>query len=614
MNNFKSFGKTVLLGMGVLSVSRLLFWLFNTKSFEGVGLWEFVAGLRFDFLTFSWFYLPVILLTLIPSDHKFLSQLRIIFFMLSSSLCLILNLVDVEFFKVINARTTVSVINSLLQEQNATSQIFDYSVQFWYLWCIAILLLILLYLIYKRFKINFRYSGLVQQATFVSVIIGLFVLAARGGFQYKPINIVTASEMADAKYASLVLNTPFTIIRSYEFKGIEEVNYYPQEEVDRTVNFNIKLGKGRVFEEKTNVVIIILESFGKDYVGFFNDSISYTPFLDSLLAHSLTFENSYANGRTSMDAVPSILAGIPRLTQSPFISSSYSVNQFQSIASVLKTHGYTTSFYHGGKNGTMGFDNFALSNGFDKYVGMDEYPNQNDFDGTWGIFDEPFFQFWKRELDEEKSPFLSVIFSLSSHNPYRIPERYQGKFKKGNEPIQEAVNYSDYALKQFFKTAKKSSWFKNTLFVFTADHTSYASAKKWGNDLSRLKIPIAFYSPKGIIPSLKSPTFFRQIDIYPTILDFLGIEFSGSFYGKPLRLRQDSEMMILKDGQYKIVTSKYFIYFSKESINSIYSTKDEYLTNNLVDQLSTSVIADLEKLIKMEVQKINHSMIYNQMQ
>ena len=315
-----------------------------------------------------------------------------------------------------------------------------------------------------------------------------------------------------------------------------------------------------------------------------------------------------------MDAVPSILAGIPRLTQSPFISSSYSVNKFQSIASVLKAQGYATSFYHGGKNGTMGFDNFALSNGFDKYVGMDEYPSQNDFDGTWGIFDEPFFQFWKADLDEEKSPFLSVIFSLSSHNPYRIPKKYQGKFRKGNEPIQEAVNYSDYALKQFFKNAKESSWFKNTLFVFTADHTSYASAKKWGNDLSRLKIPIAFYTSEGIIPSIKSPVFFRQIDIYPTILDFLGFEFSGSFYGKPLRLNDGSEMMILKDGQYRIVTSKYFIYFSKESIMSIYSIRDQYLNDNLRGRLSKEVIDGLEKRIKMEIQKINHTMIYNRMQ
>lgn len=112
----------------------------------------------------------------------------------------------------------------------------------------------------------------------------------------------------------------------------------------------------------------------------------------------------------------------------------------------------------------MGFDNFSKAAGIDNYIGQNEYVgNKADFDGSWGIYDEPYLQYIANYLDTVKSPFFAGIFTLSSHHPYKIPNEYSGKFPKGNIPILESIGYADYALQQFFDRISKSDWYKNTL-------------------------------------------------------------------------------------------------------------------------------------------------------
>jgi phosphoglycerol transferase MdoB-like AlkP superfamily enzyme len=175
------------------------------------------------------------------------------------------------------------------------------------------------------------------------------------------------------------------------------------------------------------------------------------------------FPNSFANGKRSIEGIPAIIAGIPSLLSDPFITSAYSGNNVTSFASLLKKKGYHTVFYHGGTNGTMGFDNFSRLAGFDHYFGRTEYNNDKDFDGTWGIYDEPFLQRTISELNKVNSPFAATIFTLSSHHPYKIPEKYIGKFPEGTLPIHAAVRYADFALEKFFNAASSAPWFKDYL-------------------------------------------------------------------------------------------------------------------------------------------------------
>ena len=175
-------------------------------------------------------------------------------------------------------------------------------------------------------------------------------------------------------------------------------------------------------------------------------------FLISLLQHSATFTFSYANGRKSIDGLPSVVASIPSLGV-PYFLSPYSGNKINSVSSLLKGKGYHTSFFHGAPNGSMGFQAFMNTAGVGQYYGMSEYDNDDDFDGIWGIWDDKFLQFFARKLNEFPQPFTSILFSVSSHHPFEIPSTFKDQFKGGPLVIHKCVQYADYALKEFFRTA-----------------------------------------------------------------------------------------------------------------------------------------------------------------
>lgn len=145
----------------------------------------------------------------------------------------------------------------------------------------------------------------------------------------------------------------------------------------------------------------------------------------------------------------------------------------------------------------MNFDGFTNHVGFEKYYGKNEYNNNKDYDGNWGIFDEPFLQYLGKQLTKTQQPFLASVFTLSSHHPYTIPAQHMNRFPKGTMIVHETVGYTDYAVRRFFEYAKQQPWFENTLFVITADHSALTETKEFKTALGLYRIPVIFYSPKN---------------------------------------------------------------------------------------------------------------------
>jgi uncharacterized sulfatase len=226
-----------------------------------------------------------------------------------------------------------------------------------------------------------------------------------------------------------------------------------------------------------------------------------------------------------MEALSSILAGIPSLMEEPYISSSYSGNEIHGLAEILRSRGYATHFFHGAKDGSMFIDSMARLVGFEHYHGMAEYPDKvRDFDGDWGIADEPFLQYSANQISSMREPFAVGIFTLSAHNPYTIPKQHQGRFSRGTIPIHEVLAYSDYALQRFFESASKQPWYHNTLFVLTADHTASSRDKRFRTETGLYRVPLVFFHPGGKLPVSQSHRITQHTDIPPSVLDFLGIE------------------------------------------------------------------------------------------
>ncbi|MDP2113173.1 MAG: LTA synthase family protein, partial [Bacteroidota bacterium] len=357
----------------------------------------------------------------------------------------------------------------------------------------------------RPFKFRHPFVYFLSGIPVIFIVFVLSVIGMRGGWRHstRPINMNNAGAFVNTpEEMSLVQNTPFCIFRTWGKKAFEHKSFFTsEEELSRIYSPIYKPDSVGEFR-KENVVIIILESFSRAFVGSLNPQLedprdrSYTPFLDSLIHESLVFPNSFANGRKSIDAIPSVTASIPALVL-PYVISERSGNKINSIASLLSTQGYQTAFFHGAPNGSMGFDAFTKIAGFHQYFGRDEYGNDADFDNIWGVWDEPFFQFFAREMNLMQEPFATTIFSVSSHHPYEVPEKYKGKFPEGRIPLNKCIRYTDMALQKFFDSTRKMPWFKNTLFVITADHATDSDIKEYYTSVNRFAIPIVFYKPDG---------------------------------------------------------------------------------------------------------------------
>lgn len=467
-----------------------------------------------------------------------------------------------------------------------------------------------------------KWGYYVLQTVTLLVAIPLVVFGMRGGMTAatRPITISNANQYADRPVdACLVLNTPFSLFRTLGKKAFITPQYMTDAEAEK-VYTPLHVPADSVQFRPMNVVVLIVESFSKEFVGSFNRSLDngtykgYTPFLDSLLTKGLTFEYSYSNGRKSIDGMPSVLSSIPSFVE-PFFLTPASLNDVSSLARELKRKGYYSAFFHGAMNGSMGFQAFANSVGFDSYWGRTEYNEDSDFqgdkdfDGTWAIWDEEFLQFYCKRMSKFKQPFITSVFTATSHNPYALPERYKNVFPKGTHPIHECIGYTDNALRHFFATASRQPWFKNTLFVLTADHASMNEHPEYVTDLGAYKVPILFYAPG--MPELKGwdkEKIVEQIDIMPTVLGILGYDYPYVGFGQDALHTSSAEKFAVNyingSGIYQFLKGDYLIQFDGEKVIHAYRFRtDVLMKDDVKDTMPQDTLKAMETQLKSLIQQ-----------
>lgn len=613
-NSVKLFFKRFLVVLIMYQFCRFLFYYFNRKAFTDVEFSSFLGGVKFDLSAIAYVNLLFIILHLVPGNFKYkiLYQkvLKIAFYVVNL-VFILTNFVDFEYYKFTGRRSSFGMITATGMEHEIGGLLLSFVQEFWYVPVLAVVFGVLIWKALPSYRfVNFQNRSAIKdslkQVGVLILGIGLFLVLARGGFQEKPIKVVDSVNYGSINHAALVLNTPFCILKTIGKKEtLESPKFYSENELNTIFNPVIKTNPTEK-PTKQNVVLIILESFGRE-----NLNRGQTPFLDSLMTKSLFFENAFANGKLSIDAVPSSLSSIPSLMSTSLITSSYSINKVYGLPKILKDNGYQTAFFHGAFNGSQNFDQYCHVAGFENYFGKNEYVGPEGYDGVWGIFDEEFFQFFSRKITTFKQPFFSTIFSISSHNPYTIPKKYKGKFPKGTTKIQESIAYSDYSLKQFFKTASKQEWYKNTIFVVTADHTSSEpTEEKFKTNVGKFRIPIFIFNPGKPNFSKISTKNFQQIDIMPSIIDLLHIKTNMVTFGKSYQSEKDFVVYYL-DNIYHYIHGDYYMAFDGKKALALYNFKtDELLKNNLLKTDKTKA-AEMERFIKAYVQSFNERIINN---
>lgn len=589
--------KNILILFMLFMLTRVVFMYYNSKYFPDFTQddWYLLLKgcLQFDLSGILYVNSLYILIAFFPISARwrstsFFRKLIQWIFVITNGFALILNIVDTIYFEFSQRRTTWSIIHEFSHTNNLYKVFLDAMLDNWLLVILGLSFFPFLYLTFYSTKIKIK-NYQPWKYWLITVLFFLFaisstVIGIRGGIgrYVRPITISNANQYVNKPIeSSFILNTPFTVIRTIENNSLPQFSYFKNpaepERIQPTTYYPQKTGKMK----KLNVVVLIMESFGREYIGSLNKDLigsdykGYTPFLDSLIHKSLTFETSIANGRKSIDALPSVLASIPRIGE-PYFVGDYGNNQVLSLAGELKKKGYYSAFFHGAPNGSMGFWAFAKTSGFMDYFGMNEYGRSKDFDGTWAIWDEPFFQFYAEKMNTFHEPFVTAMFSASSHHPYVVPEEYKSQLREGTLPIHKCVRYTDLSLKHFFEKASKMPWFKRTLFVITGDHTNATDQPLYQNDIGLHAVPVIFYYPAGIAPEYRKE-IAQQIDIKPSVLGFLGYDLPYVAFGTDVFHRKAKDAFGTDDenGVYSFYSNEYLFQFNGERATALYNYRQD---------------------------------------
>lgn len=592
-----------------------------------------LGGWRFDTSAIFYTNALVILLYLFPLHLKENRGFHLVtkwIYVVINSCCILMNLADSVFFEFRKHRSSMAIFDEFKGDNNLGGIVGVEVVSHWYFVLLAIVMIVFLWKCYRypATPTNPRKRYYLTQIISLIVIAPIAVCGMRGNTFFtatRPISVNYAHKFVkEPLQTGIVLNTPFSMIRTVNQMAKNTPNFFKTEAELDAVYSPLHTPSDSLMTRRKNIVIFIVESFAQEFVGALNKDLDngtykgYTPFTDSLLQQSLYYEQSFANGGFSIDAIPAVLASIPRMDR-PFVLSPHSLNHINSLASEVRNMGYSTAFFHGADNESLGFNAFVKQAGVEKYFGKTEFiadprfGGKNEFDGKWGIWDEPFLQFFCAEIGELPQPFLASVFTLSSHHPFAVPEKYKDVFvDEGLHKLHKCIRYTDYSIKRFFEEAKKQPWYNNTIFIITADH---ASSKRthdvYMGEVGGFRVPLIFFDPSGELPRGKHPGIVQQMDIMPTMLNYLGYDKPYIAFGKDMFNTPAEETWAFNWDFYpQYFKGDYVMRTDGTDITEIYNYKaDPLLKDNLKGKfdkkLEKEMHDEMSALIQSYMQRMN---------
>jgi len=612
-----------------MALLRAIFYLYNSPFFaqmptgEWLGAWFW--GLRFDTVAILYANSLFVLISLLPTVYRsknWYKNISAFVFVAANAILFFLEMADVGYFPFSLRRLVKSDFD---MQQDFFSLLPQFLSEFWWLLAIG---LTMLYFLYKLHKVGDNKTValdkglkfyLYQFAIFVFSL-ALVVLGMRGGWQVRPITAMTASQyVSNAQHAALVSNSTLNLIHSFGQVHILAKNYLPEAELGKyPVVQTYEPNPSQPFK-KMNVVLLIIESYGQEYIHHFNPNFPpLTPFFDSLCRKGLLFPNAHANGTRSTQGVAAITAAFPALMQDPFMFSAYQNNKLNSIATYLSSAGYETFFSHPATDGSMSFDIYSRLVNYKNYLGRRAYENAKgkvNFDGGWGIYDLPFYEFLLENLNQSPQPFFCTHFSINPHHPYNLPDTFKRKYTN-EAPEYAAIRYADFALQQFFAQAQKQSWYENTLFIITADHIGAAFDPKYSLKSQRYRIPLILFSPKDSLLRGTSPRLAQQVDILPTVLNYLHFDQTYQTFGRDLldsSANFQNFVCAYDNGLYQILSDSLALHFDGEKSTALYEYQTDFLQKNDILGKNLKKSQLLENQLKATVQIHNEKLLKNKL-
>ncbi len=571
----------IVLLYAVLMLCRTAFYLYNAAvlgPLTWAEAWPLLAGaLKFDTASVVYADGVFILLSLLPLPLRERRWYRAVLFRyyvaVNAVLVVATNLADTVYFRYTQKRFTADEI-FFADNDNSLQLVGKFMAENWYLVLLWIALTALLAWGYRRrvreesiFSRGWAYY--IGNTVIFAAAAGLSVAGIRGGMtrMTRPITLSNATlYTADSGKANLILSNPFCILRTIGSAGSVKYkkHFAPEELARRFTPVHQPADSAAVNLAGRNVVVFIMESMSAEHSAYLCPEVyadrevkGFTPFLDSLMQNGLVFKRMYANGTRSIQAMPSVLGSIPSF-RTPFVLMPQSLGESRQLPAMLADKGYATLFFCGSEHGSMGFGAYARSAGVERLVSRENYEVRHgtgDFDGYWGIWDEPFLQFMGEELAATPEPFFATLFTLSSHHPFVVPEQYAATLPDGYTRIHKGVAYDDQAFRRFFHRFGGEEWFRRTIFVFVADHVSSEKfAEKTRSYPGNMHIVGFIHTPDGALQGeVREVT--QQLDIMPTVLGLTGNTEPYFAFGRDvLNEPQRPRWSVSYDGKFRALT------------------------------------------------------------
>jgi phosphoglycerol transferase MdoB-like AlkP superfamily enzyme len=293
-----------------------------------------------------------------------------------------------------------------------------------------------------------------------------------------------------------------------------------------------------------------------------------------------------------------------------FVAASHATNHLEGLAGCLGTMGYETAFFHGAPASSLGFQGFTKSTGFQQCYSQEDFEadtrteGRAAYDNWWGIWDEPFLQYFRIKMSDLHEPFMTALFTLTSHHPFHVPEQYKSRFPEEEMPIHKSIRYTDYALRRFFQEAAKEPWFNNTLFIMTGDHTNMSNHPEYKSSIGQFATTIILYDPSGDIQPGIREGIAQQTDIMPTVLNLVGYTKPYVAFGIDLLNTPAADTWAINylDGIYQYCKGDYVLQFDGQQSLGLYRLDDRLMRHNLILSGNHKVLREAKRQSRVQSQ------------
>ena len=375
----------------------------------------------------------------------------------------------------------------------------------------------------------------------------LLVVPLRGGTQQIPVNQsdVYFSRTAFANHAAI--NAPWNLMSALVLRAAERppkpfmadstarrlvASVYP-----RAVGAPAPADSSAsiLSEARPNVLFIILESFTAKLVGSVGGEVGVTPNLDSLAQTGVLFNNIYAAGDRSQKGLVALLSGYPNQPTTSIIKFPRKNEHLPHLCRSLAAAGYSSRYYYGGELAFANMKSYLQTAGYDQLTERGDFPTA-DQNSKWGAHDGVLFTRVLSDLQQQPQPFFATAFTLSSHEPFEVPmkPRYPGSTEA--DQFRSSVAYTDAALGQFLRKARKQPWYAHTLLVLVADHGHAQPGNSANQSPAKFKIPLLL-AGGALRPENRGrviSTIGSQTDVAATLLHQLHLPAAGFEWSRNL--------------------------------------------------------------------------------